>query len=110
MPDTEQLRQTPSRVGPSSPGKPHGRLESVDALRGIAALAVVLCHATGSLPPSGHWLSAVRAVLVEGHQGVPLFFVISGFCIHLTRARALAQKTAGAPGFFAFWRRRFYRL
>jgi peptidoglycan/LPS O-acetylase OafA/YrhL len=56
----------------------------LDALRGIAALAVVLFHLThrydefGLSPISVSW----------GHVGVELFFVISGFVILMTAERA----------------------
>ncbi|HET8529599.1 MAG TPA: acyltransferase family protein, partial [Methylomirabilota bacterium] len=69
-----------------------GRWERVDQLRGLAALAVVLCHLAVSAyreaPNLGGdpwpWLALI---LGFGYLGVPLFFVISGFCIHLPQAR-----------------------
>ncbi len=72
----------------------------IDQLRGFAALAVVLCHAAVSaetvvVDPShqaGHWASCL---LGWGYLGVPLFFVISGLCIHLPTASALAKKRPG---------------
>jgi peptidoglycan/LPS O-acetylase OafA/YrhL len=70
-------------------------LELVDQLRGVAILMVLLCHLYGVnfhwvLP----WMNDLRdfraygpeSVLVQlfslGRAGVPLFFVLSGFCIH----------------------------
>ena len=52
------------------------------------------CHFT-------KWLSAT---------GVPLFFVISGFCIHLSFARKAASKGTARFEFVSFWRRRLWRL
>lgn len=63
------------------------RLVEVDALRGVAALAVVLFHFTtrfGELFP-GHGSPAVS--LPTGHYGVNLFFIISGFVIFMTLER-----------------------
>jgi peptidoglycan/LPS O-acetylase OafA/YrhL len=92
-----------------------GRWERVDQLRGLAALAVVLCHLAVSAyreaPNLGGdpwpWLALI---LGFGYLGVPLFFVISGFCIHLPQARALARAPAITPDWRRFFARRFWRL
>ncbi len=100
-----------SRLPPSRDPGP-ARLRSVDFLRGIAALAVVCHHANtyaGRRPESG-WLAGLYAILEQGHLGVPLFFVISGFCIHLTWCRQHAATGGSALDFGGFWRRRLYRL
>jgi peptidoglycan/LPS O-acetylase OafA/YrhL len=44
-----------------------------------------------------------------GYVGVFLFFVISGFCIHLSRAKAQVENKPPVA-FTAFWKRRFRRL
>jgi peptidoglycan/LPS O-acetylase OafA/YrhL len=97
----------------------HGstRLRGIDALRGAAALAVVLYHAVGQTksPSSGVVVqlfdAPVRVLAAQGYTGVFLFFVISGFCIHLNQAKARAAGRDGARvGFFSFWRRRVLRL
>jgi peptidoglycan/LPS O-acetylase OafA/YrhL len=90
------------------------RLNSVDALRGAAALGVVLYHAVGPKAQFGprvlRWLAIpVVPVIRFGYVGVFLFFVISGFCIHLSRARARVENKE-PTGFTAFWKRRFRRL
>jgi len=83
------------------------RLQSIDSLRGIAALAVVVNHAvlhaqlTTTASRTVFWL---QTVLRRGDLGVSLFFVISGFCIHLTAASG-RQFTA-----LQFWKRRLRRL
>jgi peptidoglycan/LPS O-acetylase OafA/YrhL len=60
------------------------RLVEIDALRGLAALAVVLFHYTtrfaelfGANPPPS-------ISFPDGHYGVNLFFIISGFVIFMT--------------------------
>lgn len=70
---------------PSLPaGKDGVRLVELDSLRGIAAVSVMLFHLTyfhdelGLAPFQVRW----------GHYGVELFFIISGFVIFMTLARA----------------------
>ena len=88
------------------------RLAGIDFLRGIAVLGVVAVH----VPHYAHggWRENplfFPAFLVQfGVLGVPLFIVISGFCIH--RRAALDHLTSGAYhlDWRAFWIRRFWRL
>ncbi|MCA1816871.1 MAG: acyltransferase [Acidobacteria bacterium] len=98
-------------------GKKIGRVLSLDAMRGGAALVVVLYHALGVAPLTAAggwqwWLPVVTAYLVHfGYAGVYLFFVISGFCIHLhwARGRANGVESPQVP-FLPFWKRRVRRL
>ena len=74
-----------------------GRLGSIDVLRGAAALGVVLCHTTkGSLFLDSFriapWVTVLALPAAFGFSGVYLFFVISGFCIHLAWARERANQ------------------
>jgi peptidoglycan/LPS O-acetylase OafA/YrhL len=103
------------KPGRSQPLK-GGRLLSIDALRGIAALGVVVFHAvlqtTNAVPHNlFKWPVKLFQFLSSfGYIGVFLFFVISGFCIHLQWARSRA---AGQPQeilFGSFWKRRIRRL
>jgi peptidoglycan/LPS O-acetylase OafA/YrhL len=73
------------------------RLQSIDTLRGIAALGVLALHLRGGIT-YGHPLAEY------GRMGVFLFFVISGFCIHLKSAHG------HDIDFLAFWKRRWIRL
>ena len=87
-----------------------GRLTAVDALRGLAALAVLAIHVPHVRPPSGGRKQLLFLPAEYGTQGVTLFLVISGFCIHLGAARALARGEGARCDWAAFWRRRFLRL
>jgi peptidoglycan/LPS O-acetylase OafA/YrhL len=70
-----------------SPQPGRKRFEEIDALRGLAALAVMIFHYTWR---SEHVLPAARGLshgLAWGHYGVQLFFAISGFVILMTLNR-----------------------
>lgn len=89
------------------------RLKSIDTLRGAAALAVVLSHAVNygdRLPEGSAWFSFVHYVLNFGYLGVPLFFVISGFCIHLQWSKQYKVTGQSEVNFTSFWLRRLRRL
>ena len=90
---------------------------TLDAMRGGAALAVVTYHALGVAPltaPSGWqwWLPQIAGYVVHfAYAGIYLFFVISGFCIHLFWARARAAGVEKpVVNFLSFWKRRVRRL
>jgi peptidoglycan/LPS O-acetylase OafA/YrhL len=67
-----------------------GRLESLDGLRGLAALAIVALHVwmfdwgDAGRPPK----TLVDLAIGELKLGVPLFFVLSGFLLHRAFAGA----------------------
>lgn len=66
-----------------------GRIRSLDSLRGIAALVVVLYHFSLVVPGVHPRLEAIwplRAVLA-GQTAVMLFFVLSGFVLYLSLQR-----------------------
>jgi peptidoglycan/LPS O-acetylase OafA/YrhL len=86
------------------------RLRSVDALRGIAALAVVLTHLPRDHGGVTDWTFLAFLPFDFGTLGVPLFLVISGFCIHLAVARRATAGQRVSVDWAAFWKRRFYRL
>jgi len=95
---------------------PPTRLRGIDALRGVAALGVVLYHAVEQgkhVVPNNLMQYPVRVIQLGsslGYIGVFLFFVISGFCIHLQWARAKAAGAEPEIRFGAFWKRRIRRL
>ncbi|MBX6316155.1 MAG: acyltransferase [Isosphaeraceae bacterium] len=86
------------------------RVEAIDVLRGVAALAVVLYHYVGFIPfrgiPVGPIGSVVVTVTRYGHLGVPIFFVLSGYVIAMTASRYTFTPSAGAR----FVLRRLVRL
>jgi peptidoglycan/LPS O-acetylase OafA/YrhL len=91
------------------------RLDSIDLLRAIAALAVTALHAThhGTWPNMHGPHDTTYYLLLPisfGGAGVYLFFVISGFCIHLRWAKATASGKVPRNDFVAFWKRRLRRL
>ncbi|MCK8786712.1 acyltransferase [Roseomonas sp. NAR14] len=69
-----------------------GRIAELDALRGIAALGVLLYHFTSIY---GRWIGEPYARIPEfraGYFGVELFFVISGFVIVASARRAASLR------------------
>lgn len=92
------------------------RIEFIDDLRGLAVLGVFLFHALAaaygysmlpwqSLFRDFHFAPSFLALLPlhMGWIGVPIFFVVSGFCIHVS----FHQQGRDWRGFFI---RRFFRI
>ncbi len=92
------------------------RLRSIDALRGAAAMGVVMYHAVDQgwqvLPNNllKYPLRLVQFGASFGYISVFLFFVISGFCIHLQWTKAKAAGVEPEIHFGSFWKRRLRRL
>jgi peptidoglycan/LPS O-acetylase OafA/YrhL len=86
------------------------RLDGIQALRAIAAIAVVLFHTMStfddhrtSLP---NW---INGLIARGNIGVDLFFVISGFVITLSTFSSVdGWRTSNSP--LSFWVKRFFRI
>jgi peptidoglycan/LPS O-acetylase OafA/YrhL len=102
-----------SSTAPASISK-SSRFWTLDAVRGLAVLAVVCFHVLLSLKvdarpsdPSTVWVSWL---IYGGSLGVSVFFVLSGFSIHLSPARKLVAKEKTYPSWGKFFRRRFWRL
>src|SRR5262245_56509460 len=99
--------RTPMRH-PSLPLR--GRLVSVDMLRALAALAVVISHVPLGVDETTAHGKLLAAGLRMGRLGVPLFLVLSGFCIHLAAARGLTRPEGPRADWVGFWKRRWWRL
>jgi len=105
----------------------------IDALRGLAALAVVLFHSRCDLwsgwayvqshsqgPFGVDWMLAWLGVPMHFMgAGVLVFFVVSGYCIHQPQAAKIGQAREGddhfrlwppAPNWRRFYIRRFFRI
>lgn len=76
------------------------RIKELDALRGIAALAVVFYHFTTRYNQIFNKESSVNFSF--GWLGVPVFFILSGFVIYLTVNKCKNVKD--------FLKKRFFRL
>ncbi|WP_144143474.1 acyltransferase family protein [Paraburkholderia sp. BCC1884] len=101
-----------------------GKEHVIDAMRGFAALLVAYFHCRqvewvgmqAFHQSVGHSfsLSAIAAYLTFpiawGSAGVPIFFVISGYCIHRGGALRLAGNPAYRLDAGNFWVRRFARI
>lgn len=94
-----------------------GHLPFLDGIRGLAILAVFLFHALGAsfgfdelewhgLFPEFNTSASFLALfpLSYGWAGVAIFFVVSGFCIHLSHQKCKER------GWGYFTNRRFYRI
>ena len=105
--NTEKMTKSVARISSQ-------RLKSIDFLRGSAAIAVVIFHAvtnTSNSPTTDTlWFRIIYDIVGYGQLGVPLFFVISGFCIHLRWAKRYAETGEAKLDFLNFWKRRIHRL
>ena len=79
----------------------------LEALRGAACLAVVLCHAGLHTSGPRHSIEQFFATFtVYGWLGVPVFFALSGYFI----ADAIERRASAPHGALNFWRDRFLRI
>jgi peptidoglycan/LPS O-acetylase OafA/YrhL len=83
-------------------------IPQIDALRGIAICLVFLRHSYGflygSISPTEFW----PAIMMSGHTGVTLFFVLSGFLL----SRPFLEEAAGGVRVIrsAYFIRRIFRI
>lgn len=83
----------PTREGAVSHASPR-RLEALDALRALVAIAVMLFHYEGMLGSLSFDLPVERLYFRYAMLGVELFFIVSGFVILMT-----LEKAASVRGF-----------
>lgn len=81
------------------------RLAGIEALRGVAAIAVLLCHAATHVDLA-FGTPTLRALMRPGHNGVDLFFVLSGFLLLFIHRRDVGQPATMAR----YVRRRVMRI
>ncbi|MEH2242828.1 acyltransferase family protein [Nostoc sp.] len=100
------------------------RLNSIDALRGLAALTVVFYHARpmfwvglgeiwkqyGLSIDINSWLGYATAPLYFGGLAVNLFFIISGYCIHRRGAQQLISDCKTSLNLKQYAIRRIWRI
>lgn len=83
------------------------KLNGIEAGRGIAALLVVLVHATSILAlPQNLGIQAFDGLFKFGHAGVDFFFVLSGFIIYYIHYQEFNQPWRVA----SYWQKRFVRI
>ena len=91
--------------------RPHGKVShiaSLDGLRGIAVLLVLLFHFSWSFPEQTGMQIILKRYFWSGWIGVDLFFVLSGYLI----TRGLVKDSAYSVGkrLKLFWARRAFRI
>jgi peptidoglycan/LPS O-acetylase OafA/YrhL len=101
-----------------------GKEQVIDAMRGFAALLVAYFHcrqvvwvgmqafhhSVGRSFSPGALAAYLTFPIAWGSAGVPIFFVISGYCIHRGGALRLADNPAYRLDARNFWLRRFARI
>jgi peptidoglycan/LPS O-acetylase OafA/YrhL len=82
------------------------RIDTLDGVRGLAILAVLVDHSAFWITPTTFVDRAVQAVTGSGWAGVDLFFVLSGFLI----TGILLDAKGGQHYFRSFYARRVLRI
>ncbi len=93
---------------PGPPADGHDHIQTLDGMRGIAVLAVLIFHLAWEFPEEGAIAMQLKRVFFSGWIGVDLFFVLSGFLI----TRGLVAPSAKPLGtrMKMFWMRRVLRI
>ncbi|CAB3718012.1 acyltransferase family protein [Paraburkholderia rhynchosiae] len=123
-PPSQTLRSAAPRAQSEARADSAGKEHVIDAMRGFAALLVAYFHCRqiewvgmqAFHQNAGHSFSldTIAAYLTFpiawGSAGVPIFFVISGYCIHRSGALRIANNPAYQLDAGNFWVRRFTRI
>lgn len=90
----------------AQPARSKARLEFLDALRGLAALYVVVYHLM--LLPQPHLVAPrwAEKFAMNGGTGVTLFFIVSAFSLYFTMPLRLRESNPT----LAFYLHRFFRI
>jgi len=87
-----------------------GKLDYIDALRGIAALSILIYHIYGRIGSITDWSYPIQIVperiINLTLAGIPLFFIISAFTLYLSMDNKAGEKRK----FLKFYLRRFFRI
>ncbi|WP_144153524.1 acyltransferase family protein [Paraburkholderia sp. BCC1885] len=114
----------PARPQRDARAESAGKEDVIDAMRGFAALLVAYFHcrqvawvgmesfhhAVGHALGFSSIVAYLTLPIAWGSAGVPIFFVISGYCIHRGGAIRLAQDANYTLDTANFWARRFARI
>ncbi len=84
---------------PAAPAE-RDRLDFLDAVRGLAALVVVVEHGLHACVPN--YLAFSRANVIVGQAAILVFFLVSGFVVPMSME--------GGRSLGGFWLRRLFRL
>jgi len=93
--------------GPALEGG-HDHIQTLDGMRGIAVLSVLVFHLAWEFPEAGAVAMHLKRVFFTGWIGVDLFFVLSGFLI--TRGLVAPSKKPLGTRMKMFWMRRVLRI
>jgi peptidoglycan/LPS O-acetylase OafA/YrhL len=111
MPQSSHTSTAPGTSDGVTPApKPRLHLDYLDGLRALAALFVACyhCYLAVYIHTSASGVSRwISEPMLYGHLAVPLFIVISGFCLMLPVVRDNGVLRGGAAFFF---RKRFWRI
>jgi len=112
QPDGPVRAVTAPPRNPAWPRVDRGRIPSLDGLRAISILFVIIGHASATLPPlqgaAETLVHGLTLIAGNGEMGVTVFFVLSGFLITTLLLKEL-RKTGGLS-IKAFYIRRAFRI